>query len=65
MRSAPSPSSERTPDSNPTTVEPVLYWTLLDGLDPAERADVIDAITRHDREVRAADAAGVRAVEAQ
>ncbi len=59
------PSSEHAPDSNPTAVPPVLYRALLDTLDQPDRAHVIDAISRHDEEVRAADVNGLRPTEAQ
>ncbi len=42
---------------------PELYSALLDTLDQADRDAVLQAIKRHDAEVRAAEAAGLRAVE--
>jgi hypothetical protein len=42
----------------------VLYQALMDTLDSREQAAVLDALKRHEEEVRAADAAGLRAPEA-
>ncbi len=42
-----------------------LYHTLMDTLDQRDREAVVQAIKRHDDEVSAAEAAGLRAVEAR